>query len=157
MGDYRREFNRDSDACKLILCDCNNTLLSARSGEPLNERLVTFLDEAKKHGYRVVIFSNDSDGNVDQLALLLQRRFKDREYFGPIQSKEDFIGTKALMVFDDNHTSHAVDAEFKLSPTDDTLIERLTRNLFTVLDHTSSSPAVRRSRGGGAETFSPNP
>ena len=158
MGGFAQEFNKDGDACKLILCDCNNTLLGARSGEALNKQLLDFLVKAKEHGFRVVIFSNDSDGNQDTLRLLFKRHLKDPEFFGPIQDKSDYTGAKALMVFDDDHTSHAADAAFRLDPKDDKTITRLSQNLFSVLDY-AAVPAAQHNRpsGSGQSGFSANP
>lgn len=132
-GVYRAEADAEQEAPseqRRIVSDCNGTLLMARSGEPVNMQLLTFLSSAKKLGFDVVIASNDASGNEEILKIIGRRHFGDPDYFGEVKYKDELSGAEAFIVFDDDHTSHKIKGENLLDPTNTFVLGKLNAELL---------------------------
>lgn len=121
-SDLTSTYNRDDDAEKLILVDCNGTLFIPET----RDNLFDFLDAARASGeFRVVVFSDDFEGNKNSLMLAGMKRHRDAGFYGEIARKQDYDGRKAFLVVDDDHSTHKVDARFKLDPRDAKAIAKM--------------------------------
>jgi hypothetical protein len=137
---------------KRIISDCNGTLFLARANEATNMQLLTFLSLAKQTGFDVVIASNDATGNEQALKLLSLKYFGDAAYFGDVKHKSEYSGVDAFMVFDDDHSSHAIRGQNLFSPTDSALLQRLNEQLLTLL----GDRPTHFKRGGPVISYDPS-
>jgi len=111
-----------SNSSTLILSDCEGTLY--KDGDP-NDQLLTFLVKAAKAGYEVKFVSNDPSGSRLMLRVLslsfqqdLDTRMANFIDNTELYPKTAFAREKVFLMFDDDHGSHNIDAEYKLSPND---------------------------------------
>lgn len=107
---------------KRVFCDVHRTLEEplGSGGPPWNEMLLHRLKEMQDDGFDVIIFSG-SPGRCQSVAGMCRLVLGDADIFGPVRSKKEFKGkgTRAAFVFDDDHASHDIDAQYKLGPLDD--------------------------------------
>jgi hypothetical protein len=132
---------KKADPAKTILVDCNGTLFMV-DGKPNNMELANRLLNADHNGYTVIIFSQrqDNSKNLRFLDVAVEKqllgqareetmqnwRAEDGEslYFGEILEKSDAFtffkesGARPLLIVDDEHNSHNIDAVNKIGPTD---------------------------------------
>lgn len=124
--------SESQEAGGLILCDINGTIV-LENGQ-INTFLVSFLIVARNMGFEVQLFSDDPSGSTKTMETLrnaqaMRGDYDLHELMYPgdgfpinlddpeiIKSKSDFNGVKALFVFDDDHSTHNVDSEYKLPP-----------------------------------------
>ena len=117
-----------------IFCDCEGTLFGLANGKKINVVLIEFLVEAQKNGYEVQIFSDDPSGNNLMLRMSILMLQKDRpdlvEFLEgiTIDHKNAHAGDKAVIIFDDNHSTHRSISANLLAP-DDICIPEMTKRL----------------------------
>lgn len=114
-------------ADKRILCDCDGTLFDVRGatgGQQLNEELFAFLYMAKKNGFNVTIHTNTVAGNIDRVKLFSKVHFGDSMAFEVID-KNETVGVRAAIIFDDDHSTHAAKSPNKWEPRDPRMLELL--------------------------------
>ncbi len=107
---------------KRVFCDIHDTLEEplGSGGPPYNERLLRDMKTLQDNGYEIVLFSG-SPGRCQSVAEMCLFYLGDANIFGPVHNKKDFEGTgaRATIVFDNDHASHDIEANYKLGPLDD--------------------------------------
>lgn len=118
-----------------IFSDCEGTLYGDAYEGRINIALIEFLIEAQKNGYEVQIFSNDPQGSqlfLDSAAFKFSRQGRedlvDFVNSSSIDPKSVHKGEHAVIIFDDDHSTHQSLSDNKLAP-DDERIPNMTEKL----------------------------